>query len=138
YPPSVTKRETLMTSAHLPHFDENLYRDEDDDVWLIPTGEPQLLSLYRGQTISFEKLPLRYVAYTPCYRREHMSAGRDVRGIKRVHWFDKVELVVLTATEAQRPLLDAPTERAVMLLERLELLVQVTERCSGDLGFVAK
>ncbi|HEY8758687.1 MAG TPA: serine--tRNA ligase [Candidatus Limnocylindria bacterium] len=138
YPPPVTRRETLVASAHLPHFDENLYRDEDDDIWMIPTAEPQLVSLHRDETIPFEKLPLRYVAYTPCFRREHMSAGRDVRGIKRVHWFDKVEMVVLTAPEASRQMLDELTARATMLLERLELPVQVTERCTGDLGFVAK
>jgi seryl-tRNA synthetase len=138
YPPPVTRRETLVASAHLPHFDENLYRDEDDDVWMIPTAEPQLVSLHRDETIPFEKLPLRYVAYTPCFRREHMSAGRDVRGIKRVHWFDKVEMVVLTAPEASRQMLDELTARAAMIVERLELPVQVTERCSGDLGFVAK
>jgi len=138
YPPPVTRRETLVASAHLPHFDENLYRDEDDDIWMIPTAEPQLVSLHRDETIAFEKLPLRYVAYTPCFRREHMSAGRDVRGIKRVHWFDKVEMVALTTPEASRQMLDERTARATMLLERLELPVQVTERCSGDLGFVAK
>ena len=138
YPPPVTRRDTLVASAHLPHFDENLYRDEDDDVWMIPTAEPQLVSLHRDETIPFEKLPIRYVAYTPCFRREHMSAGRDVRGIKRVHWFDKVEMVVLTAPEDSRRMLGELTGRATMLLERLELPVQVTERCSGDLGFVAR
>ncbi len=138
YPPPVTRRETLLASAHLPHFDENLYRDEDDDVWLIPTAEPQLVSLHRDETVLFEKLPIKYVAYTPCFRREHMSAGRDVRGIKRVHWFDKVEMVVLCAPEDSRRMLDELTARAVMILERLELPVQVTERCSADLGFVAK
>ena len=138
YPPSVTRRETLTASAHLPHFDENLYRDEDDDVWLIPTAEPQLVSIHRDETVPFERLPIRYVAYTPCFRREHMSAGRDVRGIKRVHWFDKVEMVVLCAPEESRRMLDELTGRATMILERLELPVQVTERCSGDLGFVAK
>jgi seryl-tRNA synthetase len=138
YPPSVTRRETLVASAHLPHFDENLYRDEDDDVWLIPTAEPQLVSLHRDETVPFERLPIRYVAFTPCFRREHMSAGRDVRGIKRVHWFDKVEMVVLCAPEDSRAQLDDLTGRAVRIVEGLGLPVQVTERCSGDLGFVAK
>ena len=138
YPPPITRRETLVASAHLPHFDENLYRDEDDDVWLIPTAEPQLVSLHRDETVAFESLPLRYVAYTPCFRREKMSAGRDVRGIKRVHWFDKVEMVVLCAPEDSRKHLDVLTARAIMILDQLELPVQVTERCSGDLGFVAK
>jgi seryl-tRNA synthetase len=138
YPPFVTKAETLRASAHLPHFDENLYRDEDDDVWLVPTAEPQLVSLHRDETIPFERLPLKYVAYTACFRREHMSAGRDVRGIKRGHQFDKVEMVVFTAPEDSRRMLDELTARAVMVVERLGLPVQVTERCSGDLGFVAK
>ena len=138
YPPPITRRETLVASAHLPHFDENLYRDEDDDVWLIPTAEPQLVSLHRDETIAFESLPLRYVAYTPCFRREKMSAGRDVRGIKRVHWFDKVEMVVLCAPEDSRKQLEILTARATMIVEQLGLPVQVTERCSGDLGFVAK
>ena len=138
YPPPITRRETLVASAHLPHFDENLYRDEDDDVWLIPTAEPQLVSLHRDETIPFESLPIRYVAYTPCFRREKMSAGRDVRGIKRVHWFDKVEMVVLCAPEDSRKQLEVLTARATMILDELELPVQVTERCSGDLGFVAK
>ena len=94
YPPFVTRHETLTGSAHLPHFDENLYRDEDDDVWLVPTAEPQLVGLHRDETLDAASLPRRYVAYTACFRREHMSAGRDVRGIKRGHQFDKVEMVV--------------------------------------------
>ena len=138
YPPFVTKRETLLASAHLPHFDENLYRDEDDDIWMIPTAEPQLVSLHRDETVAFEKLPLRYVAYTACFRREHMSAGRDVRGIKRGHQFDKVEMVVYTTPEDSRRMLDELTARAVGILETLGLSAQVTERCTGDLGFVAK
>lgn len=137
YPPFVTRRETLTASAHLPHFDENLYRDEDDDIWLIPTAEPQLVSLHRDEIVAFEKLPLRYVAYTACFRREHMSAGRDVRGIKRGHQFDKVELVVLCAPEDSRRQLTALTDRAASIIEQLGLPVQVTERCTGDLGFVA-
>ncbi len=138
YPPPITKRETLVASAHLPHFDENLYRDDEDDVWLIPTAEPQLVNLHRDETIAFEGLPLRYVAYTPCFRREKASAGRDVRGIKRVHWFDKVEMVVLCAPEDSRAQLEDLTERAVRIVRGLGLAAQVTERCSGDLGFTAK
>jgi len=138
YPPFVAKRDTLVASAHHPHFDENLYRDEDDDIWMIPTAEPQLVSLHRDETIPFERLPLRYVAYTACFRREHMSAGRDVRGIKRGHEFDKVEMVVLTTPEASRQMLDELTARAAGIVEKLGLPVQVTERCTGDLGFVAK
>ncbi|HUQ17958.1 MAG TPA: serine--tRNA ligase [Candidatus Saccharimonadales bacterium] len=137
YPPFVTRRETLQASAHLPHFDENLYRDEDDDLWLIPTAEPQLVSLHRDETIPFEQLPARYVAYTACFRREHMSAGRDVRGIKRGHQFDKVEMVVFCVPEDSPRELDLLTGKAVEVLERLEIPARVVERCSGDLGFVA-
>ena len=137
YPPSVTARQTLIASAHLPHFDENLYRDDDDDIWLIPTAETQLISLHRDETIPVERLPIRYVAFTPCFRREKMSAGRDVRGIKRVHWFDKVEMVVFTRPEDSPEELQRLTDLAVQVLEKLELPAQVVERCAGDLGFVA-
>jgi seryl-tRNA synthetase len=137
YPPSVTRRETLIGSAHLPHFDENLYRDEDDDLWLVPTAEPQLVGLHRDETFEPGALPKRYVAFTPCFRREHMSAGRDVRGIKRVHWFDKVEMVVFCTPEESPKWLERMTDLAVDVLEKLELPVRVTERCTGDLGFTA-
>ena len=137
YPPFVTRKETLLASAHLPHFDENLYRDEDDDIWLIPTAETQLISLHRDETIQLERLPIRYVAYTACFRREKMSAGRDVRGIKRGHQFDKVEMVVLTKPEDSPKELLTLTDLAVQVLEKLELPVRVVERCAGDLGFVA-
>ena len=137
YPPFVTRKETLLASAHLPHFDENLYRDEDDDIWLIPTAETQLISLHRDETIQVERLPIRYVAYTACFRREKMSAGRDVRGIKRGHQFDKVEMVVLTKPEDSPKELLTLTDLAVQVLEKLDLPVRVVERCAGDLGFVA-
>ncbi len=137
YPPYVTRAETLRASAHLPHFDENLYRDEDDDLWLIPTAEPQLVGLHRDETIPAERLPLRYVAYTACFRREHMSAGRDVRGIKRGHQFDKVEMVVYCTPEESPAWLERMTQLAVEVLEKLELPVRVHERCTADLGFNA-
>ncbi|HEY6958167.1 MAG TPA: serine--tRNA ligase [Candidatus Limnocylindria bacterium] len=137
YPPFVTREETLLASAHLPHFDENLYRDDDDDIWLIPTAETQLVSLHRDETIPFDRLPVRYVAYTACFRREKMSAGRDVRGIKRGHQFDKVEMVVFTKPEDSRKELDLLTDLAVDVLHKLELPARVIERCAGDLGFTA-
>ena len=137
YPPFVTRKETLIASAHLPHFDENLYRDDDDDIWLIPTAEPQLVAQHRDETIPVERLPLRYVAYTACFRREKMSAGRDVRGIKRGHQFDKVEMVCFTLPEDSPKELDRLTQLAVDVVEKLELPVRLVERCAGDLGFVA-
>jgi len=137
YPPFVTRKETLIASAHLPHFDENLYRDDDDDLWLIPTAEPQLVAQHRDETIPIGRLPLRYVAYTACFRREKMSAGRDVRGIKRGHQFDKVEMVCFTLPEESPKELDRLTQLAVDVVEKLELPVRLVERCAGDLGFVA-
>src|SRR6267142_1092250 len=137
YSPFVTRRETLTGSAHLPHFDDNLYRDEDDDIWLVPTAEPQLVGLHRDETLEAAALPRRYVAYTACFRREHMSAGRDVRGIKRGHQFDKVEMVVHCAPEESPVWLDKMTALAVEVLEKLDLPVRVSERCTGDLGFTA-
>ena len=135
YPPFVTKRETLIATGQLPHFDENLYRDEDDDIWLVPTAEPQLVALHRDEILDVASLPRTYVAYTACFRREHMSAGRDVRGIKRGHEFDKVEMVVHCVPPDSPKWLDRMTELAVEVLDLLELPVRVTERCTGDLGF---
>src|SRR5882762_546734 len=125
YPPFVTRRETLTGSAHLPHFDDNLYRDEADDIWLVPTAEPQLVGLHRDETLEAAALPRRYVAYTACFRREHMSAGRDVRGIKRGHQFDKVEMVVHCAPEESPKWLERMTALGVEVLEKLELPVRV-------------
>ncbi len=135
YPPFVTRAETLRATGQLPHFDDNLYRDAQDDLWLIPTAEPQLVALHRDETIPGDRLPLRYVAYTACFRREHMSAGRDVRGIKRGHEFDKVEMVVFCAPEESPAWLDRMTTLAVDVLEKLELPVRLHERCTADLGF---
>src|SRR5256884_3815603 len=137
YPPSVTRRETLVATGQLPHFDQNLYRDAIDDIWLVPTAEPQLVALHRDETIALATLPRRYVAYTACFRREHMSAGRDVRGIKRGHEFDKVEMVVHCLPEESGEWLDRMTALAVEVLDKLELPVRVTERCTGHLGFNA-
>ena len=137
YPPFVTKRETLVATGQLPHFDANLYRDAFDDLWLVPTAEPQLVALHRDEVLAADRLPARYVAYTACFRREHMSAGRDVRGIKRVHWFDKVEMVVHCTPESSPAELELLRELAVEVLEKLELPVRLVERCTGDLGFNA-
>ncbi len=137
YPPFLTKRETLVASSHLPHFAENQYHDEQDDLWLIPTAEPQLVSLHRDEILDGRKFPLHYVAYTACFRREHMSAGRDVRGIKRGHQFDKVEMVAYCHPEESPKELQLLVDRAVEVLERLELSVRVIELCTGELAFQA-
>jgi len=137
YPPFLTKRQTLIASSHLPHFAENQYHDEEDDLWLIPTAEPQLVGLHGDEILDGRRFPLHYVAYTACFRREHMSAGRDVRGIKRGHQFDKVEMVTYCHPEDSPMELNVLVDRAVEVLERLELSVRVIELCSGELSFQA-
>ncbi|MEK7284918.1 MAG: aminoacyl--tRNA ligase-related protein, partial [Chloroflexota bacterium] len=112
-------------------------RDAFDDLWLVPTAEPQLVALHRDEVLAPDRLPARYVAYTACFRREHMSAGRDVRGIKRGHEFDKVEMVVHCTPESSPAELELLRELAVEVLEKLELPVRLVERCTGDLGFNA-
>ncbi len=137
YPPYLARRETLIASSHLPHFAANQYHDELDDLWLIPTAEPQLVSLHRDEVLDGQRFPVRYVSYTACFRREQMSAGRDVRGIKRGHQFDKVEMVVYCHPEESSKELDGLVARAVEVLERLEMPVRVLELCTGDLAFQA-
>ncbi len=137
YPPFVTKRETLTATGQLPHFDPNLYRDAQDDLWLIPTAEPQLVGMHRGETFEASQLPRRYVAYTACFRREHMSAGRDVRGIKRGHEFDKVEMVIHCLPEDSPAELELMRGLAVEVLRALRIPARIVERCTGDLGFNA-
>ncbi|MBU6422810.1 MAG: serine--tRNA ligase [Chloroflexi bacterium] len=137
YPPFLTKRETLEATGQLPHFDANLYRDTQDDLWLIPTAEPQLVAMHRDETFDAADLPRRYVAYTACFRREHMSAGRDVRGIKRGHQFDKVEMVIHCLPEDSPAELELMRELAVEVLRRLGIPARLVERCTGDLGFNA-
>jgi seryl-tRNA synthetase len=91
YPPFVVREQTMFGAGQLPKFRDNLYRDVEDDLWLVPTAEVPLTGMHADEILDASDLPLRYTAYTPCFRREKMSAGRDVRGIKRGHQFDKVE-----------------------------------------------
>ena len=112
-PPLLIRQETMIGSGNLPKFKDNLYRDEETDLWLVPTAEVALNGLHQGQIIDPGVLPLKYVAQTPSFRKEHTSAGRDVRGIKRVHQFEKVELVAICAPEES----DAEHERMVQAAE---------------------
>ena len=112
YLPFMVKSETLFASGQLPKFAENLYHDAEEDYWMVPTAEVPLTGLHRDEMLEEASLPLRYTAYTPCFRREKMSAGRDVRGIKRGHQFDKVEMYSFTkpedsAAELEKMLADA-------------------------------
>ena len=137
YPPFVSTEQTLFASGQLPKFRENVYRDEDDDVWLVPTAEVPLTSMHRGEILEPGMLPINYVAYTPSFRREQMSAGRDIRGIKRGHQFDKVEIYKFTEPENSLEELEVLLGHAESILRRLNLTYRIVELCAGDLGQAA-
>ena len=135
YPPFVVKREALVGSAQLPKFADNVYHDEQDDLWLVPTAEVPLTNMHRDEILDATDLPINYVAYTPCFRREKMSAGRDTRGIKRGHQFDKVEMYKYVAPEDSEEALQTMLSDAEGVAEALGLSHRVLELCAGDLGF---
>jgi seryl-tRNA synthetase len=135
YLPFVVRKEVLLGAGKLPKFVDNLYRDVEDDIWLSPTAEVPLTNLHRDEILPPEALPLKYVAYTPCFRREKMSAGRDVRGIKRGHQFDKVEMYQFAEPEASYDTLEEMLEHALTICRRLGLAHRVLELCTGDLSF---
>ncbi len=137
YPPFVVKEEMMLGSAQLPKFYDNLYHDVEDDIWLVPTAEVPLTNLHRDEILEPGTLPLHYVAYTPCFRREKMSAGRDVRGIKRVHQFDKVEMYKFTTPETSDSELEAMISDAEEICRQLGIPYRVKQLCTGDLGFAA-
>ena len=134
-PPFLARTETLLASAQLPKLAEEMFKVEGHDLWLIPTGEVPLVSLHRGETLEEGDLPLRYTAYTPCFRAEAGSHGRDVRGLIRQHQFDKVELVQLTTPETSYAAHEELTGHAERVLQRLELPYRVVSLATGDLGF---
>ncbi len=135
--PYLVNRETMYATGQLPKFEEELYRADRDDLYLIPTAEVPLVNLHRGETLAEGDLPLRYTAYTPCFRREAGSYGQDVRGIIRQHQFDKVELVKFTTPETSYQELEGLVADAEEVLRLLELPYRVVELCTGDLGFAA-
>jgi len=137
YPPFVVRRECLVGAAQLPKFEDNLYRDVEDDLWLVPTAEVPLTNLHRDEILDGEDLPLYYVAYTPCFRREKMSAGRDTRGIKRGHQFDKVEMYKIVLPETSDEELQGLVRDAEEVCRRLGIPHRVVQMCTGDLGFQA-
>ena len=137
YPPAVIRRQGLLCAAQLPKFEENIYHDIEDDFWLIGTAEIPLTNLHRDEILEADRLPLNYVAYTPCFRREKMSAGRDTRGMKRGHQFDKVEMYKLTSPKSSYQELENLLRDAEEVCRRLEIPYRVVEMCTGDLGFQA-
>ena len=137
YPPYMVKRESLVGTGNLPKFGENLYRDAEEDLWFIPTAEVPVTNLYRDEILEATALPIRHVAFTACFRREQMAAGRDTRGIKRGHQFDKVELVKFVRPETSMDELTALLSDAEDVLKGLELPYRVVQMCTGDLSFSA-
>jgi seryl-tRNA synthetase len=137
YPPFMVKRECMVGSGNLPKFGDNLYHDEVDDFWFIPTAEVPLTNLHRDEILSADSLPLDYVAYTPCFRREKMAAGTDTRGIKRGHQFDKVEIYKVTAPDSSDEELEKLVGDAEDVCRRLDIPYRVVQLCTGDLGFAA-
>ena len=137
YPPFMVHEEAMVCAAHLPKFRDNMFHDAEEDFWFIGTAEVPLTNLYRDEILSVEQLPMKLLAHTPCFRREKMSAGRDVRGIKRVHQFEKVEMYQLTTPEASCDGLENLVADAEDLVRRLGLAYRVVQMCTGDLGFAA-
>ena len=135
YPPTVVLQEVMQGSGNLPKFSDNLYHDDEDDLWLIPSGEVPLTGLHKDEIMEPATLPISYVAYTPCFRREKAAAGRDTRGIKRVHQFDKVELYKLVEPERSDEALEKLLSDAEAVIQRLEVPYRVVQLCTGDLGF---
>ncbi len=135
YPPVLVKPEILFGTGQLPKFEEELYRIERDDLYLIPTAEVPLVNLHRDEILDEEDLPIYYTAFTPCFRREAGSYGRDIRGMIRVHQFSKVELVKFTTPETSYEELEKLVEDAEEVLKLLGLPYRVVELCTGDLGF---
>lgn len=137
YPPFMVKRECMVGSSNLPKFADNLYHDEEDDFWFVPTAEVPLTNLHRDEILPPGTLPIHYVAHTACFRREKMAAGKDTRGIKRGHQFDKVELYKFTEPEASNEELNRLVTDAEEVCQRLDIPYQVVQLCTGDLGFAA-
>jgi len=134
-PPFMVNRASMTGTGQLPKFEDDLFRLRDDDYFLIPTAEVPLTNLHREETLSEEALPLRYAAYTPCFRREAGSYGKDTRGLVRQHQFNKVELVIVSAAEHSYEELERLTVHAEEVLKRLKLHYRVVSLCTGDLGF---
>ncbi|MGB9300831.1 MAG: serine--tRNA ligase [Anaerolineae bacterium] len=137
YPPFLVQSKCLVGTGNLPKFADNLYRYEPDDLWMIPTAEVPVTNLHREEILPPGSLPIKYVSYTACFRREQMSAGRDTRGIKRGHQFDKVEMVRIVDPETSHQHLEELVSDAERIAELLEIPHRVVEMCTGDLAFSA-
>ena len=136
-PPAIVRREIMEGSGNLPKFGDNLYHDGEDDLWLIPTAEVPLTNIHRDEILPPGTLPIYYTASTPCFRREKAAAGRDTRGIKRVHQFDKVELYKFVEPATSDEELEKLLADAEDVCQRLGLPYRVLELCAGEMGFAS-
>lgn len=137
YPPFMVRGACLVGTGQLPKFGDNLYHDAEEDYWWVPTAEVPVTNLHADEILDAADLPLKYVAYTPCFRREKMSAGRDVRGIKRGHQFDKVEMVKFTRPEESMHELETLVAAAEDVAQALNIPYRVVQMVTGDLSFTA-
>src|SRR5437588_2103797 len=136
-PPFLVRRDCMIGTSQLPKFEADMYGLEENQLFLAPTAEVQLTNLDRNEILTLNELPKKFVAYTPCFRREAGAAGRETRGIVRVHQFDKVELVKITTPEKSYEELESLTADAERVLQLLGLHYRVVELCTGDLGFAS-
>jgi seryl-tRNA synthetase len=135
YPPFMVREAVLYGAGQLPKFEDNLYHDHEEDLWMVPTAEVPLTGLHMDDVLEEGDLPRYYTAYTPCFRREKMSAGRDVRGIKRGHQFDKVEMYKFTRPDQSLAEFDSMLADAEQVCAELGLPYRINQLCTGDLGF---
>ena len=136
-PPLLVNRSSMTATGQLPKFEEDLFRLRDEDYFLIPTAEVPVTNLHRDETLTESALPIRYTAYTPCFRREAGSYGKDTKGLIRLHQFNKVELVAFAKPEQSYEELERLTGHAEAILQRLGLHYRVVTLCTGDMGFSA-
>ena len=135
YLPFMVKQINFTTAGQLPKFSDNIYHDVEDDAWFVTTAEVPLTNLHRDEILDKDILPLYYTAYTPCFRREKVTAGKEVRGIKRGHQFDKVEMYALTHPDESYKVLEKMVADVEETCAKLELHYRVRRLCTGDLGF---
>lgn len=138
YTPFMVHSDILFGAGQLPKFRDNLYHDAEEDLWMVPTAEVPITGLHKDEILEPEALPKHYTAYTPCFRREKIAAGRDVRGIKRGHQFDKVEMYIYCRPEESDAELERMREHAEATCAQLGLTYRVKQLCTADIGFSAR
>jgi seryl-tRNA synthetase len=135
--PVLVNRASMEAAEKVPKFEEDMYRTNPDDMFLIPTSEVSIINIHRDEILRFDDIPIKYCGYTPCFRREAGSYGKDTKGFLRVHQFNKVELINFCLPENSYAEMETMLRHACGILEELKIHYRVIELCSGDLGFAA-